>query len=135
MENRRNFVMKVASGMAATGFMPVSGKVNASESRIKDVFVHHVFFWLKEPNNTEAKAQFENGLLELIKVPQIITSHIGTPVDSSRDVVDGSFSYSYIAFFENKEDQNAYQTHPIHLKFIENCQHLWKKVVVYDAMD
>ncbi len=40
-----------------------------------------------------------------------------------------------MAFFKNKEDQDIYQTHPIHLKFIEDCQHLWQKVVVYDAMD
>ncbi|HZL12475.1 MAG TPA: Dabb family protein [Prolixibacteraceae bacterium] len=135
MENRRNFVMKIAAGMAATGFMTVSGQAKASETAIKNVFVHHVFFWLKEPNNTEARTQFEKGLQGLITVPLIQTSHIGTPVESPREVVDDSFTYSYIAFFGSKEDQVIYQTHPIHLKFIEDCQHLWEKVIVYDAMD
>ena len=134
MENRRNFVAKIAAGMAATGFMAATNIADASEPPIKNTFVHHVFFWLKEPNNAEAKKQFEQGLQNLIKVPLIQTSHIGRPVESSRDVVDDSFTYSYMAFFKNKEDQNIYQTHPIHLKFIEDCQHLWEKVVVYDAM-
>lgn len=135
METRRNFVAKIAAGMAATGLMATSNDVQASEVTIKNTFVHHVFFWLKEPNNSEACKQFEQGLQSLIKVPQIQTSHIARPVESSRDVVDDSFTYSYMVFFKNKEDQEIYQTHPIHLKFIEDCQHLWNKVVVYDAMD
>lgn len=135
METRRNFVAKIAAGMAATGLMATANDVQASEVTIKNTFVHHVFFWLKEPNNSEACKQFEQGLQSLVKVPQIQTSHIARPVESSRDVVDDSFTYSYMVFFKNKEDQEIYQTHPIHLKFIEDCQHLWNKVVVYDAMD
>jgi plasmid stabilization system protein ParE len=123
------------AGLAAAGLVSVSKHVNAKEAPMKKVFVHHVFFWLKEPKNPEARRQFEKGLQELIKVPQIQSSHIGTPVESPREVVDDSFTYSYMAFFKNKEDQDIYQTHPIHMKFIEDCQHLWQKVVVYDAMD
>lgn len=134
MENRRNFVAKIATGMAATGFIAATNIADASESSIKKTFVHHVFFWLKEPNNAEARKQFELGLQNLIKVPLIQTSHIGRPVESPRDVVDDSFTYSYMTFFKNKADQDTYQTHPIHLKFIEDCQHLWEKVIVYDAM-
>ena len=121
--------------MAATGFISIPGQVKANEAPMKNVFVHHVFFWLKDPKDQEARKQFEDGLQGLITVPQIQSSHIGTPVESPREVVDDSFTYSYMAFFKSKEDQNIYQTHPIHLKFIEDCQHLWEKVVVYDAMD
>jgi len=35
---------------------------------------------------------------------------------------------------ESVEAQDTYQSHPIHLAFIENYQHLWKKVVVYDGI-
>jgi len=121
--------------MAATGFISLPQIAKAVETPINNKFVHHVFFWLKEPSNPEARKQFENGLKELIKVPQIQSSHIGKPVESPREVVDDSFTYSYLAFFENKEDQDTYQTHPIHLKFVDDCKHLWEKVVVYDAMD
>ena len=134
METRRNFVAKIAAGMATTGFISVANNANANEAPIKDTFIHHVFFWLKEPENTEARKQFELGLQNLIKVPQIQSYHIGTPVESPREMVDDSFTYSYMVFFKSKEDQEIYQTHPIHLQFIEDCQHLWKKVIVYDAM-
>jgi hypothetical protein len=63
-------------------------------------------------------------------------SHIGVPASTEeRDVVDHSYSVSYMAFFDSKEDQDIYQTHPIHLKFVEDNSHLWKKVVVYDSVD
>jgi hypothetical protein len=135
MENRRNFMTKMAAGMAATSLSTISNPANANEIHLKKVFVHHVFFWLKEPKNEEVRKEFENGLQALVKVPQIQSFHIGTPVESNREVVDDSFTYSYIAFFKNKAYQDIYQTHPIHLKFVEDCQHLWEKVIVYDAMD
>lgn len=134
METRRNFVAKIAAGMAATGIISIPRYSNASEAPLKNTFVHHVFFWLKEPENSDVRKQFEEGLNKLITVPQIQSYHIGTPVESPREVVDDSFTFSYMAFFKSKEDQNTYQTHPIHLQFIEDCQHLWKKVIVYDAM-
>ena len=135
MEDRRNFVMKIAAGMATAGFLSISDQVKASNSALKNVFVHHVFFWLNEPENPIAREEFEKGLQQLITVPEIQSNHIGRPVESAREVVDDSFTYSYMAFFKSKEDQANYQTHPIHLKFVEDCQHLWKKVIVYDAMD
>ena len=134
MEDRRSFVQKLATEMAATGHATGTER-NSSKTRIKNVFVHHVLFWLKEPENQVACTQFEKGLNDLVAVPLIKSSHIGKPVNSQREVVDGSFTYSLITFFDSKEDENSYQTHPIHLKFVEECQHLWEKVMVYDAMD
>lgn len=136
MDDRRNFISKMAAGMAVVSVNPMIPKTDQKfEKEISNVFVHHVFFWLKEPKNTTARADFEKGIRELVKVPQIQNFHISTPVESSREVVDDSFTYSYLAFFKNSDDQTIYQTHPIHLKFIEDCQHLWEKVIVYDSMD
>ncbi len=131
MENRQDFIQKIASGKLRA---VIVNREKYVRNYYKNSFVHHVLFWLKEPENLKARKQFESGLQNLIKVPQIQSCHIGTSVKSSREVVDYSFTYSYIAFFESKEDQNTYQTHPIHLQFIEDCQHLWEKVIVYDAM-
>lgn len=135
MDDRRNYMMKMAAGMAPSGLGLGLNRLDTKELLMKKLFIHHVFFWLKEPINSEVKNEFEKGLHELIKVPQIQSYHIGTAVESPRGVVDDTFTYSFITFFKNNEDQAIYQTHPIHLKFIENCQHLWEKVIVYDAMD
>ena len=98
-------------------------------------FVHHVFFWLNNPDDPEDRAEFEKGIEELLEVPQIKKYHVGTPADTDhRDVVDGSYTYSYMVFFEDKESHDTYQEHPIHQEFIDEYKHLWEKVKVYDAV-
>ena len=63
-------------------------------------------------------------------------THIGTPAPTeARDVVDHSYSVSYMAMFDSKEDQAAYQIDPIHIKFVDENEHLWEKVIVYDSTD
>lgn len=108
----------------------------AAEVKIEEALIHHVFFWLKDPENEAHKKQLIAALNQLIKVKTIKLSHIGTPAPTeARDVVDHSFSVSYMAMFNSKEDQAAYQVDPIHLKFVEENAHLWDKVIVYDATD
>jgi hypothetical protein len=101
---------------------------------MKRLFVHHVFFWLKEPVTQEIRHKFEAALRELVTVDTIVDHHLGVPAPSDRDVVDTSYTYSLLITFNNKADQNIYQVHPIHLKFIANCQELWERVVVFDSL-
>ena len=96
------------------------------------MFVHHVFFWLKPGANKEA---LRAGLQELVQIDLIRQSHIGEAVPSPRDVVDDSFDFSLLCFFDSAADQDIYQDHPDHHVFINNCSHLWERVVVYDAID
>ena len=35
---------------------------------------------------------------------------------------------------DNLEEEEVYQSHPIHLKFIEDYSYLWSKVNVYDSV-
>jgi len=60
---------------------------------------------------------------------------IGKPAATSREAIDGSYAISWCVLFVNKAAQDAFQTDSIHLHFIETCQHLWSKVVVYDSID
>lgn len=104
------------------------------KKQTKNHFIHHVFFWLKDPSDMNIRARFEKAARELIKVETIIDYHIGVPASTSRDVIDASYTYSILTTYKNKEDQDIYQIHPRHLKFIEDCQELWNKVVVYDSV-
>jgi hypothetical protein len=99
-----------------------------------EYFVHHVYLWLKKPVTRETQINFENGLKELITIETIVGKHLGTPASTDRGVVDSSYSYSLLLTFKNKEDQDIYQTHPTHLKFIDKNEELWEKVVVYDSI-
>lgn len=99
-----------------------------------DYFVHHVFFWLKKPVTGETRVKFELGLKNLVTIEKIVGMHLGTPASTNRGVIDNSYSYSLLLTFKTKEDQDIYQTHPTHLKFIEDCGDLWERVVVYDSI-
>ncbi|MGQ8337855.1 Dabb family protein [Sunxiuqinia sp. A32] len=137
MKNRRNFFKKLVAGAGFVSLSFMSKKVDATNLKIdmEHGFIHHVFFWLKNPENEADCKRFEEGVNILITVPQIKISHVGKAVESPRDVVDDSFTYSYMAVFDSKADQDDYQVHPTHLKFVEEYGDLWEKVIVYDAMN
>jgi hypothetical protein len=99
-----------------------------------EYFVHHVYFWLKKPVTKEVRNKFEKALKELVTIKTIVRKHLGKPAAANRGVIDSSYSYSLLLTFNSKEDQDVYQTHPAHLKFIADCEDLWEKVVVYDSI-
>jgi hypothetical protein len=97
--------------------------------------VHHVFFWLKNPQSKEDLAKLLAGLRTLANIESVRAVHFGVPASTEkRDVVDNSYSASEILFFDDPAGQKVYQDHPIHKKFVADCSHLWERVVVYDAM-
>ncbi|MGN6532833.1 MAG: Dabb family protein [Ginsengibacter sp.] len=101
----------------------------------KKGFLHHVFFWLKNPESKSDLEQLIQGLKQLSCASTIKEFHIGKPAGTNRDVIDTTWSVSWLLLFNNKEDQDIYQTDSVHLKFIKDCSHLWKKVVVYDTIN
>jgi hypothetical protein len=131
---RRRFLQQAAS-VAALAAMPTFGMGKEKKRPGKNMFVHHVYFWLKNPDSREDLARLVEGLQKLSKVKTIRMFHIGRPADTNRDVIDRSYAVSWLLVFDGPEAQASYQTDPLHLKFIEECSPLWKKVVVYDSVD
>ena len=130
--NRRKFIASLAAiGAVVSGF-----SFRSTTKMKKKVLSHHVFFWLKNPDSKEDLAKLIQGLDSLRKIETIRGLQIGVPASTEkRDVVDNSFSVSELMFFDDVAGQNTYQDHPLHKKFIEDCSHLWEKVIVYDAME
>lgn len=102
---------------------------------MQNVFIHHVFFWLKEPHNESSQQQLVEGLQKLAAVTTIRSFHIGKPAATDRSVIDTSYAISWLISFDSAADQDSYQSDPIHLNFVKECAHLWEKVVVYDTID
>lgn len=133
--SRRRFVNQttktvVASVITAGAVLNVTA-MNGSNS----TFIHHVYFWLNNPDSKEDLAKLVEGLKKLSSVKTIKKFYIGKPADTNRDVIDSSYNVSWLLFFDNKADQDSYQVDPIHLKFVEECKHLWKRVTVYDTVE
>lgn len=132
-QSRRSFIGK--AGLAAAGLTGLSSFATKSKGPEKNIFIHHVYFWLKNPESKEDKAKLIEGLTKLSTVKTIRTYHLGQPADTNRDVIDRSYAISWMLIFKNKADQDSYQVDPIHLDFVKNYSHLWSKVVVYDSVD
>ena len=99
------------------------------------ILIHQVYFWLEHPDSVEDQAALLQGLETLRDIPGVLFLVTCTPAPTlARDVIVSDWSVSEMIQFPSVEAQDAYQSHPIHLAFIENYQHLWKKVVVYDGI-
>ena len=87
---RRNFIAS-ASLLASTGTVSAAAK---------KPLLHHVFFWLNNPNSEADKKQLIEGLKRLKGIPTIKEIHIGTLASTEkREVVDTSWDVSELMFF------------------------------------
>ncbi len=126
--NRRTFFRK--AGLAAVSTSPML----AAPERKKDLLVHHVFFFLKDPQNAQDEAKLLEGLEKLAKISTVKLSHIGRPARTSGEEIEKRYSLSWMCFFKNLIEEEIYQTDSIHVKFMEEYSYLWEKRVVYDAL-
>jgi hypothetical protein len=97
------------------------------------MFIHSVYFWLREDLSDEERAAFRRGVETLKAVPSVKFMDIGVPATTSRPVIDSSYSVAEIAVFDDEAAHDIYQEHPIHLKFVEDCSAFWTRVLVYDV--
>src|SRR5687768_3187566 len=132
--NRRKFLKHSSLTLAGAGMVSLLPSATFAQ-KPTTMFVHHVYFWLKNAGSKEDQARLLIGLQTLKKIETIKMSHIGVPADTNRDVIDTSYQMSLLLVFDNRKDQDVYQNHPVHLKFVEDCSNLWKKVIVYDSVD
>ena len=97
------------------------------------MFSHVVIFWTV-PGKPDAADNLIAGANKYLRdIPGLVSFHVGRMVPSHRPVVDQSYQVALNLQFATKEEQDVYQVHPMHDRFIEehfkpNCA----KVVVYD---
>jgi hypothetical protein len=153
LSNRRQFITGAAA-LGAAAMLPSAQAHNHGEEKHQGdhghghhkhhkhgavaipKLTHTVFFWLKNPESTEDRDALIAGLKTLKDIETVRGIHIGVPASTEkRDVVDNSYQVSELLMFDDVEGQNAYQVHPIHQKFVEECSHLWRKVTVFDSIE
>lgn len=101
--------------------------------QLKNIFIHHVHFWLKNKADQQKLIEGLNTLATISHVKQI---HVGVAADTHRSVIDRSYDASLLIIFDNQTEHDAYQIDPIHNKFVENyAGPLCEKIVVQDSID
>ena len=97
------------------------------------IFSHIVVFWM-DPAQPDAADELVAGANRLLKnIPGVLQFHVGKMIPSERPVVEKSFQVALNLIFPDKRAEQAYQTHPQHLEFVEKyLRRLVKKVAIYD---
>lgn len=99
------------------------------------MFIHNVYFWLKPDRTPEQQAQFDAGVQSLLTIESVQQGFIGTPASTDRPVIDRSYHCALIVQFADKAAHDAYQDHPVHDAFRDECGVLFDRVQIYDAVD
>lgn len=97
------------------------------------MFSHVVIFWTKAEQPNAADALIAGAEQFLKPIPGALSFHVGRMAPSPRPVVEQSYQVALNLVFKDKQAQDDYQVHPLHLEFVEkafkpNCA----RCVVYD---
>jgi hypothetical protein len=97
------------------------------------MFSHVVIFWT-DPAQPNAADELIAGAEKLLKpIPGVLHFHVGRMEPSHRPVVDQSYQVALNLVFPDKQTQDDYQAHPLHVEFVEKIfKRTCIKVVVYD---
>lgn len=100
---------------------------------VSQQFSHVVIFWT-DPANPRGAEELVAGAEQYLKpIPGVLNFHVGKMVPSHRPVVEQSYQVALNIIFPDKATQDAYQTHPLHIEFVEKVfKKVCTKVVVYD---
>ncbi len=98
------------------------------------MFAHCVYFWLKDDLNERDTAAFEQGVRSLTTIESVEHGFVGVPADTDRPIIDRSYSYALVVMFRDAAGHDAYQVHPVHDRFREECAGFWRKVQIYDSV-
>jgi hypothetical protein len=121
-----NFKQLLLAATLAVAAAPVQ----AAEPQL----AHMVFFTLADDTS-------ENRAALVAACNKYLANHVGTVYFSAgtineqldREVNDRDFDVALHLVFASRKHHDAYQTHPRHLKFIEENSHLWSGARVFDS--
>lgn len=97
------------------------------------MFIHQVCFWLKAGTSDAATGQLIADCRKYLGgVPTVRQMWAGPPAMTPREVVDNSYQVGLVVILDDVAGHEVYQTHPLHLEFIERNKAHWEKVRIYD---
>ena len=98
------------------------------------VFVHAVYFWLREDLSSAERAGFAGELRTLSGIDVIQHAYVGTPAPTDRPIIERGYSYALVLVFADQAAHDVYQDHPVHDRFRTECARLWTRVQIYDSV-
>lgn len=97
------------------------------------MFVHTVFFWLKDTAPGETAGQMIADCGELLtRIETVRHAWMGRPAGTPREVADNSFDVGLTVVLDDAAGHDIYQEHALHKEFIRRHGAHWARVQVYD---
>lgn len=100
----------------------------------QSLFVHSVYFWLKQDVTTEQHNEFVEVLRGLEQIKSVQALEVGHPAGTPRDVVDNSYDVALLVYFDDKAGHDLYQADTLHTSAIAVFEDWIKKMVIYDTV-
>jgi hypothetical protein len=98
------------------------------------MFVHAVYFWLRDDLTAAERERFATGLRALRGIDTVRAGYIGAPAPTDRAVIERGYSRALVLVFEDQRAHDAYQSHPVHDRFRDECGGLWTSVRIFDSV-
>jgi len=141
------FVIAASLGIGLLSLTSCAGDSKVSKEIVEEIniekiidgdeepgLIHVVHFWLTDGLSEAEKKDFLRGVWSLEAIPAVKRMFVGPAASTpSRGVVDNSFDYSLIVYFDDVAGHDVYQEHPIHLKFVADHEAKFKTVQVKDS--
>ncbi|HEX6924890.1 MAG TPA: Dabb family protein [Longimicrobiaceae bacterium] len=99
------------------------------------MFIHSVYFWLADGLTEAQREQFVSQARALTRIETVRYGWLGRPAPTDRPVIDRSYSYALTVVFDDQAGHDAYQDHPVHDRFRNECSSFWTRVLIYDSVD
>lgn len=98
------------------------------------MFVHAVYFSLRPDLTPAEEARFDAGVRSLRAIEHVDRGYIGVPAPTDRPVIERGYSRALVLVFPDQAAHDAYQVHPVHDRFREECAGFWTAVRIYDSV-
>jgi hypothetical protein len=98
------------------------------------MFVHAVYFWLREDLTPAERNTFAAGLRSLHAIEGVRHGYIGSAAPTDRPVIERGYSRALVLIFADQAAHDAYQAHPVHDRFRAECGGFWTAVRIYDSI-
>jgi hypothetical protein len=98
------------------------------------MFVHAVYFWLRPDLTPEQRDRYLQGLQSLRAIPGVEHGWIGVPAPTDRPVIERGYTHALVLVFADQAAHDAYQAHPVHDSFRDECGTFWTTVRIFDSV-
>lgn len=121
------------AGVAST-LIGMAAFIHEAPQESETLFVHSVYFWLKDDVSLESRDTFMTVLQGLEQIKSVQALELGVPANTPRKVVDNSYDVALLVYFDDVIGHDSYQSDPIHKEAIDVFEDWIEDIKIYDAV-